>query len=97
MFLGPVKNKPAFEEGDIIKKFWTDWSDPEDDSDIDDTDIDNECKLSGNSPTATEKKIEFNIDKWLVCKVVCNYGLVLCPSDSEVRIFKNVSEVPVQF
>ena len=48
----------------IVEKILTGNSDSADDSDIDDTDIDNECKLSGNSPTASEKKIEFNIDKW---------------------------------
>ena len=48
----------------VIEKNLTGNSDSADDSDIDDTDIDNECKLSGNSPSASEKKIEFNIDKW---------------------------------
>ena len=69
MFLGPVKENTlrTFEKKNIMKwssKILTGNSDSADDSDIDDTDIDNECKLSGNSPTASEKKIEFNIDKW---------------------------------
>ena len=65
MFPGPVQNWVVWEGNNWpLKKIWTDQSDQSDDSDIDNPGIDTECKLSGNSPTAIEKKIEFDISKW---------------------------------
>ena len=46
-----------------IQKLLSNKSDSSDNSDIDDTDIDAECKMNAVSSSA-EKKIEFNIDKW---------------------------------
>ena len=45
-------------------------SDSTDTSDIDNADIDAECKMNAAS-SASEKKIEFNIDKWYIFILSC--------------------------